>query len=150
MVLGLMGAIRYLQAESAQPEVQLAYQVANFLDRSLRENERALILARPVDERDASLYIEKAQKTGGSEGVEQAKRELAEVAAMPPDYQRVVVYSRTDRRRLLGPIATCGEWVAVWSDYPHAREYLEGAVPVQIFRAGQMSVSVIRRQCLDG
>src|SRR5258708_23115132 len=48
---------------------------------------------------------------------------------------------------LLAPPANCGEWVAVWSDYPDAARELAAAQPVDVLRSGPMSVTILRRKC---
>jgi hypothetical protein len=47
----------------------------------------------------------------------------------------------------LTPPAACGEWVAVWSDYPDAARELAGAQPVEVLQSGPMSVTILRRRC---
>ena len=145
-VLGIGGAFWYVHVATSAPDVQLDYRVAQYLDNSLRDGERVLILARPVTE-DWTLYLDKARKTGGKEGLRQAQLQLQELAAMAPDYQRVAVHSRLGRERLLAPPAPCGEWVAVWNNYPDVARELAVAEPVQVLRSGPMSVSILRRQC---
>ena len=61
------------------------------------------------------------------------------------DYNRLLVYSRLGRNRLLSPPAAGGEWVAVWSDYPDAKRTLAGAQPVTVPQSGPMSVTILRR-----
>jgi hypothetical protein len=146
-VIGVAGAFWYASFESSRPDVQLGYRVAKFLDRSLGPGERALILACPVSERDAQLYLSKARQIGGEDGLRQAQRELRRFEATPPDYQRVVVHSRLGRDRLLGSPAGCAEWIVVWHDYPGGTDAAGGGEPVEVLRAGDRAVSVFRRQC---
>jgi hypothetical protein len=146
-VIGVAGAFWYASFESSRPDVQLGYRVAKLLDQSLRPGERALILACPVSERDARLYLSKAEQIGGEEGLRQAQIELRRFEATPPDYQRVVVHSRLGRDRLLASPAGCAEWIVVWQDCPGGTGAAAGAAPVEVLRAGSRSVSVFRRQC---
>src|SRR5262249_31653436 len=143
-LLGIGGAFWYVHVATSAPDVQLDYRVAQYLDNSLQDGERVLILARPVTE-DLPLYLDKARETSGEERMRQAQLQLQELAAMPPDYRRVVVYSRLGRERLLAPPAPCGEWIAVWNDYPNIACELAVAEPVQVLRSGPMSVSILRR-----
>jgi hypothetical protein len=147
MVLGVAGAFWYVHVETTVPEVQLAYRLAQYLDRSLQPGERALLLAKAVSGEEVRLYLDKARETGGEAGLRQAQLELQEMETAPPSYQRVVVYSKLGRERLLASPAACAEWVAVWSDYPDAARELAGAEPVQTLRSGPLSVSVLRRHC---
>jgi len=146
VILGIAGAFWYVRLETSKPDIQLAYRLARFLDGTVRDNERALILTAPITEETARPYLEKVRATGGEEDLRQARLELQRAIAEPPDYQRVSVYSKLPRARLLLPPA-CGEWVAVWSDYPDAARELNGTQPVQVLRSGEMSVTIIRRDC---
>jgi hypothetical protein len=109
--------------------------------------ERALILSRPITVDMLQGYLTKAQQTGGEEGLRQARLELQQADLRGTDYARTVVHSHLSRDRLLAPPAGCGEWVAVWSDYPDAARELAGAQPVDVLRSGPMSVTILRRKC---
>jgi hypothetical protein len=146
MVWGIVGAIWYVRMESSVPHVQLDYRVARYLDGSLGAGERAVLFVPPIAEDQAQLYVDKAWKTGGPKGLRQAQRELQQFAATPPDYQRVVIYSRLGRQRLLVPPA-CGEWIAVWNQYPEAARELAGSKPVHIITTDDLTVSILRRRC---
>jgi hypothetical protein len=138
-----------VHVQSTLPEFQLDYYVARFLDASVGAGERVLLLTPPLAEGAATrLYLEKAAETGSEEDLREAQRELQEVAAAPPDYERVVVYSRLGRDRLLAPAAACGEWVVVWNAYPDAARELAGADPVRVLRSGALSASILRRSCV--
>jgi hypothetical protein len=147
VVLGIAGAFWYVHVQSAVPEVRVDYQVAQYLDHSVQPGERVLILAHPISQGDTRLYLDKALKTGGEQGLQQARLELQKVAATPPDYQRVVVYSRLDRDRFLAPPAGCAQWVTVWNDYPETNPELTGATPVKTIQSAKVSVRVLRREC---
>ena len=150
VVLGIAEAFWYVRVESSDRSVQLGYRVARYLDRSVRGGERVLILASPGGAKMARVYLKKAYETGGEEGLRQARADLETAAAAPPDYQRVVVLSHLPRDRFLAPPATCGDWVAVWSDYPEAARELAGAKPVEVIRYGADAVSILRRECAAG
>lgn len=147
MVLGVAQAFWYVRGEVRQPEVQAAWGVARFLDQSVQPGERALLLTGPITEEASQLFLDKAQKTGGIEGLRRARVELQEMAGTPPDYQRTVVYSKLGRERLLAAPDGCAEWVAVWSGYPDAARELAGEEPVKVVRAGPKSVAILRRSC---
>ncbi len=148
IALGVAAAFWYVHLETSKPEIQLAYRVARYLDGAMHGNERALILSKPISEETSRLYLDKARETGGEEGLRRARLELREASAEPPEYQRVRVFSRTPRERLLMPPPSgCAEWVVVWSDYPDAIHELDGASAVEVLRSGTMSVTILRRVC---
>lgn len=147
VVLGVVGAFWYVRSQVHLPEVQAAWQVARFLDQSVRPGQRVLLLTGPVEAASARLYLDKARRTGGEEGLRQARLELQEAAHTPPDYQRTVVYSRLPRVDLLAAPSGCAEWIAVWSDYPDAARELAGEVPVKIIQTGPKSVAILRHPC---
>ena len=146
-VLGLAGAIMIARNETSQPDFQLPYRLAKFLDGAVQGQERVLVLAKPIPEDTATRYFEKALQTGGEEGLRQAQLGLRVDALKPLNYQRLLAYSRLGTNQLLTPPAPCTEWVAVWSDYPDAEHELEGRQPAEVLRSGPMSVSVLRRRC---
>jgi hypothetical protein len=147
VVLGAAGGHLYVWRETSKPDVQLSYQLARYLDGKVRTGERALILSQPITVDMLQGYLKKAQETGGEEGLRQARLELQQADLRGTDYSRVVVHSRLGRDRLLAPPATCGEWVAVWSDYPDAARELAGVQPVDVLRSGPLSVTILRRKC---
>jgi len=147
VVLGAIGGHLYVWRETSKPDVQLSYRVAKYLDGKMPAGERALILSKPITEDMLQNYLQKAQQTGGEEGLRQARLELQQADMRGTDYARLVVHSRLAHERLLAPPATCGEWVAIWSDYPEAAHELAGAQPVDILRSGPLSVTILRRKC---
>jgi hypothetical protein len=115
VALGIFGAFRYAQSEASKPEIQTDYRVARYLDENVRPGERVLIEAPPLSADMTRDYLEKARATGGEESYRVAARELAEIADTPPDYQRIVVYSRLPRERLLSRAEGCADWVVKWN-----------------------------------
>jgi hypothetical protein len=148
VVLGVGGAFWYVRNQVQLPEVQAAWQVARFLDQSVQPGQRVLFLTAPIEEEAARLYLDKVRKTGGEEGLRQARLELQEAARTPPDYQRTVVYSRLPREHMLATPSGCAEWIAVWSDYPDAARELAGEGPVKIIQTGPKSVAILRHPCM--
>jgi hypothetical protein len=148
VILGVAGGYWYVYRETSKPEVQLGYRLAKYLDNAVKDGERALVLSKPITEDSTRNYIEKARETGGEEGLRQARLELQKADLSGTDYQRTLVQSRLGRERLLAPPADCGEWVAVWDDYPDAAKALAGVQPVDVLRAGSRSVTIVRRQCV--
>ncbi|HYM10006.1 MAG TPA: hypothetical protein VEU62_04705 [Bryobacterales bacterium] len=130
VALGIFTAARFVAQAAAEPQVQLAYRLARYLDATLRPGDRALVLAKAML-RDAPAGIDTSAE----------------------DYQRTLIQSRLGRDRLLPapPPGKLPEWIAVWSDFSPADAgearvaRLVGAVaPVQTFRAGALSVRVYR------
>ena len=121
MVLGVWGAVRYVRSESSRPDIQLDYRIARYLDEHVGPSERVLIEAPLLPPDQVRLYLEKARATGGEEGLRAAERELAEITATPPDYQRIVVHSRIPRERLLAKPSGCADWIVNWNQ-PGAAE----------------------------
>jgi hypothetical protein len=145
--LGLAGAVWLARSETSKPEYQLSYRLAKYLDGAVQDHERVLILAQPPPAEMVDLYLEKARQTGGQEGLRRAQLIMKTVDFTAVNYQRVLAYSRLGRDHLLTPPAACGEWVAVWSDYPEAARELAGAQPVEVLRSGPLSVTILRRRC---
>jgi hypothetical protein len=146
VVWGIALTFWYVHHETHQPDVQLDYAVAKYLDRSVRDGERVVLLTAPLDESVLQMYFDKVRKTGGEEGLRQARAEIAPILSTPPDYQRVVVYSKLNRTQLLPRSASCGDWVAVWNNY-------DGRVPPmrssEVLHTGQSSVTVGRSACAE-
>ena len=115
VVLGVAGAFYYVRVESSKPEIQVDYRIARYLDQHVGANERVLIEAPPLPADQAHQYLEKARTTGGEASYRVAERELAEIAETPPDYQRIVVYSRLAPERLLPHAGACADWVVKWN-----------------------------------
>ena len=148
VLLGVIEAFWYVRVESSEKSIQLDYRVAQYLDGVVAGGEHVLILPSPVREDLARAYLQKAYEADGAEGLHQAQIELQGPVAAPPDYQRVVVYSHLARSQLLVPPATCGDWVAIWNDYPEAARMLAGKKPVNVIRSGSDEVSILRRECV--
>jgi len=147
VVLGAAGAYFYVWRETSQPEVQLAYRLAKYLDGAVNDNQRALILAKPIPEAAMQRYLERVRQSDGEEGMRKAQIEIQERELEGGDYQRLLLYSHLGRDRLLASPTACAEWVAVWSDYPSAVSELAGRQPVQVLRCGPMSVTILEREC---
>jgi len=147
MALGVAGACWYVWSATSQPQLQLAFRLARYLDGAVHDDERALILAKPIPAEMYRDYLETVRKAGGEEAVRQAEIEIQELGMGGTAYQKVLAHSRLSRDRVLSPPAECAPWVAIWSDYPDATRELGVAPPVQVLRYGTMSVTVQRRNC---
>lgn len=147
MVLGVGGAFWYVRSATSQPETQLAYRLARYLDGAVRDHEAVLILAKPIPEETYRDYLERERQRGGEDAVRQARAEIEELGMGGTSYQKVLAYSRLGRDRLLSPPIGCAPWVAIWSDYPDAARELSLAPPVEVLRSGPMSVTIQQRNC---
>src|SRR5207249_282549 len=78
IIFGTWGTYQYVKREASDPQILLSYRLAKFFDRELQPGERVLILAPPWPNRFADFYLERARATGGEEGYQAARRNLAE------------------------------------------------------------------------
>src|SRR5258708_616630 len=76
VVLGAIGGHLYVWRETSNPDLQLSYPFAKYLDGNMASGERALLLSKPITEDMLQGYLSKAQQTGGEEGLRQARVEL--------------------------------------------------------------------------
>jgi hypothetical protein len=120
-ILGLIwcavDANRFLRRDTSDPHLQMSYQLAQYLDRSVGEQEKVLIVVKPVSEEMMQEYLEKVRLKQGEAGVAKAREMMAGMDISPPDCQRTIVHSQIGKPRLTcsgNPIDT--QWIAVWSD----------------------------------
>ncbi len=155
--LGLWGAWRFVERESSSPSVQLSYDLARYLDRTLRDGEKVILLVQPIPKPLIDAYFEKSFALGGAAGLEEAQRVMRSLDTSPPDYQRTLVHSRLGKQRLLsfGGMATPdyarAQWIVVWSNFTPGNaveeriyESVKGKQPVHTLRSGPLSASVYR------
>lgn len=76
VVLGAAGAYFYVWREISQPEVQLAYRLAKYLDGAVNDNQRSLILAKPIPEAAKQRYLERVRQSDGEEAMRKAQIEI--------------------------------------------------------------------------
>ena len=132
------------------PEMQLSYRLARYLDGSVHDSQRALVLTKPIDAELAEAYLDKVRRTDGEEAWRKAQFEIQELAILEgPGYTRVLAHSHLGREQLFSSAARCAQWVAVWSDYPDANRELAAGQQVEVLRSGPMSVTILRRSCGD-
>lgn len=128
--LGLHNTRAFLSRDTSEPHIQLSYELANFLDRNLKDGEQAAILTRPLPRDLVEGYLNKAFAKGGDAELRRAHTILASMDTSPPDYQRTLIHSKLGRPRLLSfsRPATGGpepagmntvrvRWIAVWTDF---------------------------------
>jgi hypothetical protein len=150
IVLGATQAYWSAWRATHRPEMQLSYHLAKYLDRSVHDGQRALVLAKPIDYGLVQSYLDQVSWARGEEARRKAQLELQEVGGLDgPDYQRVLAHSRLGRDQLLSSPAGCAQWIAVWSDYPDATHELSIGQQVEVLRSGPTSVTVLRRSCGD-
>jgi hypothetical protein len=120
-VLGLVWCVvdshRFLRRDTLDPHLQMSYQLAQYLDRSVRGDEKVLIVVKPLPEVMIQDYLDKVRRRQGEAGVARARELIAGMDTSPPDCQRTIVHSRIGKPRL----ACAGnpadmQWIAIWSD----------------------------------
>jgi hypothetical protein len=169
---GIFLAHRFVASEAADPKLRLSYDMALYLDQHVRNEQRAVILAKPVSGALFSDYLDKTTAHGGLAGRRRALENLRQLDISPPDYQRTLVHSRLGKQRLrslstplLPPAdevvsrslpnpdssAAPGEidWLAVWSDFEPANtvearllEWTSGRQPFYTLRHDSHSVCI--------
>lgn len=117
LVWCLVDAHRFIRRDTLDPHLQLSYQLAQYLDRSVGTEEKVLIVVKPLQEEMIQDYLDKVRRRQGEAGVAQARELMAGMDISPPDCQRTIVHSRIGKPRLAcegNP--TDMQWIAIWSD----------------------------------
>ena len=159
--LGIYGSARIVIRETSAPDVQLSYDLARYLDSTLGDNERAIILVKPFPHELLQSYLDKVYRDGGAAALADARRVMRNMNTSPPDYQRTLVHSRLGTRLLnFGGVEgeeskdsedlPPAEWVAVWSNFTPGNSLerrifetaLEGQRPVQTLKSGPLSIAI--------
>jgi len=136
VAVGLWMADRYIRRVTSEPHLALSYQVARYLERQVPSGDVIAILART---RELEEYLAALERTRGPAAVQQTLRALERLdMGKPPDYQRIVVHSRSGKDRLVSyampslgrfadenrtethlpaqPLRSPG-WIVLWSDF---------------------------------
>ena len=137
---GVYGAAAYVKRETSDSRVQLAYQLAQYLDRTLGPTETALILTPGPPAEGIQAYFDRARRAGH----ETAARRLVETLAGPDDYFRTRLHARLTGSRLFARATGVTDWIVVWSDYYGPSPAL-ATPPVATLRAGPLAATVYRR-----
>ncbi len=142
VVLGVLGAWWYLRIETSEPDVQVAFRMARYLDANVGRDEKALVM--PGDRDDASLYFRKVRQLSGPEAELAARAEVRREQPEPFDLVRLRVYSHLRADQLQLHAEGCVNWLVTWDDSPKpdwARE------PKEALRNGPISASAFRHDC---
>ena len=67
---------------------------------SVHDSQRALVLAKPIDEEVAQRYLDKVRQTRGEEAWREAERDVKESGSGGTDYQRVLAHSHLGPNKL--------------------------------------------------
>jgi hypothetical protein len=152
VVFGVVMAHQFLVRDTGTPKVALSYKLAQYLDRNMAPDERALLLTAPIPDELVQDYLEKVTPA-------RARRLMSAMNTSPPDYQRTLIHTR---RRLvsLASIPIVGlpppadvpvTWVALWSDFRpsnplerHYAEFVAGRQPAAVLTEGPFSVRIFR------
>ena len=101
VVWGTFQTDRYIKRLLADQNLILDYAVAQHLEQNLSDGQVALVFAQPMPPRSAQQYLDKVYSQGGTQALEVARRQLAELNSGPLDYSRVVVNTRRRRNQIL-------------------------------------------------
>jgi hypothetical protein len=150
-VLAILGLIwcavdanRFLRRDTSDPHLQISYQLAQYLDRSVGAREKVLIVVKPLPEEMIQDYLGKVRRRQGETGAAKAREMMGDMDTSPPDCQRTIVHSQIGKPRL-----TCSgnptdmQWIAVWSD-SGATVSTAGRTLQTILQSGTLSVEVYR------
>ncbi|MBV9677953.1 MAG: glycosyltransferase family 39 protein [Acidobacteriaceae bacterium] len=154
VALGSYGAFRFVQHETARPEIRLGYELAQYLDHNMGSREYVLVLARPIAPQSVKMYLAKAYELGGRAGLREARRELERVDTSPLDYQRTLIHThlRWEQLAAFPKMPPKLDWIAVWSDFApidrHSAEWkrLAFANPAAMVQYGGRSVALYHAQ----
>ena len=83
------------------PELQTAVAAARVVDPLLDQGGRVVVFAEPIPAQAINDYLDRARRAGGEAGLRRARELLDTIETGPVAYQRMLVHSRHDRRRLL-------------------------------------------------
>ena len=101
VVWGTFQTDRYIKRLLADQNLILDYAVAQHLEQNLSDGQVALVFAQPMPPRSAQQYLDKVYSQGGTQALEVARRQLADLNSGPLDYSRVVVNTRRRRNQIL-------------------------------------------------
>jgi len=157
--LGVVGGLGmahwFLARDTASPKLVLSYRLAQWLERGMGAEERALLLTAPVPGELVADYMAKVTPAG-------ARRLMRSMDTSPPDYQRTLIHAGKARARVvsLASVPLVGlpppadrkvQWVALWSDFRASnaveRRYAEMVArerPAAVLEEGGISVRVFR------
>jgi len=142
IVLGVVGAWWYLRIETSEPDVQVSYRMARYLDANVGKDEKVQVV--PVDRNDAWLYFRKVRQLFGPEAELQARAEVRREQPEPFEVVRLRVYSHLRPDQLQVQSQSCHNWLVTWDDVQKpdwARE------PKVTIRTGTITASAFRHEC---
>jgi hypothetical protein len=150
VLIGIYAAAQFVSEQTSRPEIRLGYELARYLDQNVSNTDRALILARPIDNQTMNLYFNELRRSGGEQAVSAGRRALATVETSPLDYQRTLIHSSLGKSRLNSSpepgYSYC--WIAVWSDFvptdARAPGWLQitSSQPAAVLKAGDRFVAI--------
>jgi len=159
LLWGMWNAHAFVRRDTSAPALQLSYRLANQLDATVTAQDQVILLTKPVQ---ISMYLEKAGRASGEQGLQSAGRVLNSMDTSPPDFQRTIIHSHLPKqsfvslasRVLAGYMEVTDwprqtRWVARWSDFTPSNlaeeslsRHLDALASIKVFRAGELSVSV--------
>ena len=129
VALSMTLAARQVRARSSEPVVRTSFEIASYLGRRLGPGDRALVVARPVDDRLINHYLGLIGER--KPGELEAARRLVDELSVPEDYQRLVVSLRHGRQRLVEVGAWREEPVAVVVVFDDAQDRVPKTLELQ-------------------
>jgi hypothetical protein len=157
---------RSMRELSRQPGLDLSVAAARYLDDHVRDGERAVVLAAPID--GVERYLDNLVRRHGARGRDAGIGILTSMDTRPPGYQRILVHSKLGKRRLGNfssliamtptgpdtvvprPMSTASpEWIVLWSDFrptsvgeERLAALVAGGVPAATWSRDSLAVAV--------
>ena len=72
IVLGVVDAHRFIARDTSQPAIRLSYELAQFLDSTVKEPGRIAMLVKPFPQIAVQDYLDKVMRRGGTKGLARA------------------------------------------------------------------------------
>ena len=150
ILLGFYQSARFIRQQAGQPDVQLAYRLARFIDTNLSSSENISIVTKPISAQDINLFLDKARQTGGKAGWQRAQANLRELNIPPLDCGRTIAQTRLGRTHIscAEAINDQADWLAVWNDAPLSPQLASDLQKFRIInklREGSLEITIYRR-----
>ena len=101
VVWGTFQTDRYIRRLLADQNLILDYAVAQHLEQNLSDGDVALVFAQPLPANSAQQYLDKVYSQGGTNALEIARQQLAELNSGPLDYSRIVVNTHVRKGQIV-------------------------------------------------
>jgi hypothetical protein len=162
IVLGVVDAHRFIERDTSQPAIQLSYELARFLDSTIKEPERVAMLVKPLPRQAVQDYLDKVRNRGGTNGLARAHEMMASMDISPPDCQRTRIQSGLGQRIVSfspKPLEESTQnqnealeihWIVIWSDHVAGNAVetqlrdraIASGPPIRVLTAGPLSATI--------